>query len=633
MVKILYDTIKISNKINPIYIKLYGIIIDETTKEIIYQFKGLEYTKYFYFTLEFGHYLYSKYYQPLTKSYQNKLSHKIYYIYLNLNIQKIKLGTISKKIGHFLSEMQIKNFQMKKNYTTSTKNIEYFIKYRDEKFLYLIPWYQIRINDEFIFDLKQRKFLSFKQVPKIKFIRKGGIIETDNVRDLIAKYFKNNKNTLIILPTNMTNLWPGARILTYDKLLSMSKSNIAYYQKKNISRIIIHECHSQFLVHIKLFINNLPCDKIWIINSLPLKYYFVEETPTKKFRINQLSNIISLWLGASVLQKKKYKTEIIRFLFSKFNQIYTIVNYETHNSMEKIILKMNPLEKEIYQNFQRYYDNWKNKLTNDPNNIYSITTREKSNFIESKIHNTIMLLIMSIVPLSDIPKFFQKQTKKCISKMELIDKRLENLIKYTPNCHVYYKSHIEQFLAHFRSKKNKIGLALSNYQRYHNGHVYKNFDNVTCPICYSDDKIVKTQLICGHSICLECIQNILAKSNFCPICSEFININKIAIIKETINQENYPDGLYQSEIINYFSSLGKTTIIITDLSFLDCMNISAKVLNIMNDNIVIQIKKIRELQNIVLLIASEDIPQEIRKLVNYFQLFTKCHIYRISICT
>ena len=68
------------------------------------------------------------------------------------------------------------------------------------------------------------------------------------------------------------------------------------------------------------------------------------------------------------------------------------------------------------------------------------------------------------------------------------------------------------------------------YERYLKNVTQNSFDDNSCPVCYIDDKFIKTKLICGHIVCLDCIMHTISHTKRCPICNELINIKKIAII-------------------------------------------------------------------------------------------------------
>jgi hypothetical protein len=656
MIKLLFNTINIDNdQIDPIYIPKYGTILDKHNGSVLHKLKFTEISKFFYFKIEFDDYRYTDYYLSKNNAYCSKMSKRIYNLYLYLNLSTILIDRgftqlLYRKLTYYLALMQIKELQHKKIYHTNENLIDRFINYRELNFMYLVSWYYFRINNNFVFDLVRKRLVPSGQVQKINFTRKGGIIETNNVFKLINDNFKINgksltpntleccqRKTLIILPTNMTDLWQNVYKITFDELLLLKQSDIKNLIDKNITQIIIHECHIQFLIGIKNLLEKMDCRRLWIINSLPLRYYFTIEKTPKKLNVNDLAMLTNLWLNFNKDKKKKYKTEIIRLLLTKFNQFYTIVNYNMdYSHIDSIKLSLVPYETYIYQEFNKYYGNWKNKLINDPNNIYSFTTKKKNSMIETKIFNAVTTLITSVVANENISKFFEIAIKNILLITISIDKELKEMIK---TYRLANKSSHENFLNNeiinynhimtdLEEKKEKNKLKILNYSRYLTSSIYKLSYNDYCPICYSNDGLVKTRLICGHCICLECIINSLKKSNKCPICNEFINIQKIAIVKETVPME------FPSNIINYFKQLDPNTIILTDFRALNNVLLSPEynnnnVININKINVVDKIRKINgKIKNIILFTTPKHIinnatSELLNKVLGFFLLFNE----------
>jgi len=667
--KLLFNTIDIGDQTDPVYIPKTGTIIDKNIGTVLYKFPELEITNFFYFKIEFATYQYTSYYLPKTGGYQNRMSKRVYHLYLYLNMNAIigdhgMTKSLYKKLAYYLTILQMREFEEKKSYYTHKKNISHFINYRELNYMYLIPWYCYRINNKFVFDLKQKKIISSNQIKKINFMRKGGIIETNNVTKLINDNFKpggksitpntlecTDRKTLVILPSSMTNLWPNATILVYDKLLSLTKSEINYYKQLKINQIIIHECHVQFLFNIKNLVNNLECNRIWIINSLPLRYYFSLEKTPNKLTVNEIATISNLWLNFTINNKKKYKTEMIRLYLSKFNQYYTVVNYEPIHQIQKLQLSMVPFEKYIYSELNKYYENWKNMLTNDIDNIYSFTTKTKNNRIETKIFSATITLITSVVGQKNIKTFFEKTIKDTLTEtiniynrldnfFGIYEKKINNLLVQKNNIDVtYFNDLLENVngknLSILKNKKETINIKILNYQRYLNGNIYQTNNDDSCPICYSDENLVKTKLICGHSVCLECLLHTLRNSNKCPICNEFVNIQKIAIIRETIYLP-----CYSSNIINYIKKLDNNTVILTNLYGLDNVieqEQKIKIINITKNDVSNEIKRIKNLDTVVIFTTQEHSLEEktrseLQKIINYFLLFDiKPKIYKIDV--
>jgi hypothetical protein len=629
-IKLLFNTINLDNDmVDPIYIPKSGIIIDKHSGNILYKFTELEMSDFFYFRIEFSHYQYVPMYQSKTCAYKNRMTKRIYNLYLYLDIpaiihDAIILKILNRKLSYYFAMLQFKEIKQKKNYHTNEKIIGQYINYRYHNHMYLIPWYYYRISNDFVFDLKYKKLLPAKYVTKINFGRKGCIVETNNVRKLIKDHFTSfTEKTLVILPSNMTNLWPNMLTITYDQLVNLKKPEVNNIRKNhNITQLIIHECHVQFLVGIKNLADIIKCEYIWIINSLPLRYYFSVESAPPKLEINDVASISNLWLNFSATTKQKYKTEIIKMLLTKFNQIYTIVTYDTtvksdtaHPNIGTIKLHMTDFEKYIYGIFNKYYDNWKNKLTNDPDNTYSMTTKKKNYLIESKIYDAVMTLITSVVDDKNVPKFFEYDIKNILSKTINVNRALYTMIDG--------KKTSGNKLTDLINEKNKLNAKILNYKRYLDGTVYSSFNDKCCPICYSDETLVKTKLICGHFICLECMLNTLSSISKCPVCNEFININKIAIVKDTINK-------YHSNIISYLKTLDHSTLLLTNLkasaNIIFGNEYKIEVININKPNVANKIKNIQKISNIVLLttpcnIIAPNVFEELDKIIGFFQLF------------
>lgn len=629
--RFLVANIKINSnkKYDLVYIPQSGIIINNFDSEIIYEFEELEMSNFFYFRIEFDKYKYDKYYQPTTQSYTNKLSKRIYNLFLYLNLDVIYQNrdnkTLCRKLTYYFSILQIEDIQKKKIYNIGEKKLNYFFDYRNLNNMYIIPWYYFRINNDLVFDLKQKKLISSDETKRNQFKRKGGIIETNNVRKLINNIFVPNDKILVIIPNNMTDLWTNTHKITYNELLLLNELDIKKLQNKKFKQIVIHECHIIFLTDIKKLVNRLECNNIWIINSLPLKYYF--ENNSNKLTINELFTITNLWSNFTLSEKKKYKTELIRLLFTKLNQYYAIINYKMdYSCINTIKLPLMPLEMNIYREFMKYYNNWRNNLTNDPDNHYSFTTIKKNNKIETKIYNAVITLILSIVEKNNIPNFFESNTKIILKKTIDLNKNLDQMLNkyYFLNKMSYHKimnNEIIDFndiLSNLQDKKKITEIKINNYQRYLEGTVYTAFEDNLCPICYSSDNITMTKLICGHTICLECIFGTIKKSNKCPICGEFINIHKIAIIKETTPN-------YVSNIVKYLKKLTKTSIILTDLYMIDNLLTNLKyntnIINITKPTTLNKINKIKKIENIIILTTPKKImPNEIDKIINYYSL-------------
>jgi hypothetical protein len=166
-------------------------------------------------------------------------------------------------------------------------------------------------------------------------------------------------------------------------------------------------------------------------------------------------------------------------------------------------------------------------LNNIEKNIYSFALKEKIEKMENKILSTIILISLSVKNKENI-------------------KKVLNLI-----------ANIEIFLMNNDNSKKEI----KNYKRYLN----MNYDTEgCCPICYSEE-YTKTVLVCGHFFCIECFINFLSNSKKCPICSEYADINRMCIVKETIPN-------YSSEINLYLSNFKKSILITNSPSLFGFLN-------------------------------------------------------------
>ena len=653
--KFILNTLYIENNhINPIYYPESGVVVDKDTETILHRLPENEITKFFYLKMEFKSYKYANYYQPATGKYKREMISRIYDLVIYLNVDKImndkdRSKTLCRKLTYYLTLIQMRNIQSNKDYHTDENNIEYFIDYRNSHNMFFFPWYYVKMNNNAVFDILHKKAKTTNNIPKILFKRTGGIIESNNVGKLIDDHFRSSIKTLVIMPNTFTNLWPGANILTFDKLITMNETELNFLKKQSFDQIIIHECYQQLISHVKSLAATLNCQKIWIINTLPLKYYFSNQATRDYLTINDVSSLTNLWLCMDVTNKKKYKTEIIRLLFTKFNQYYTVVNYRNSLDIDIIIkpntktLEVNTIktikiaptqfEQYIYDELNACYLNWKNKLTNDKTNKYSFATLEKTSSIESKMFETVVSLIMAIMPSDNIHKFFEPVINDTLIKTNCLVKKLTSLLKiYKKNKnHCKHNTEgLESAITELTEKKDTIINIIKNYTRYQNGQVYQELNDEACPVCYSTDKLVKTKLICGHCVCIECIVSSLKNSSKCPVCNEFVNTQKIAIVKESLDTLN--DTTYTSNLTNFLRDLDKTSIVVTNIPAL--INLDS-ILNITQDNIPDKLKKMHNVENVILFttpVCVKNNHNDVDAVVNYFRLMNnRPNISRIII--
>ena len=421
--------------------------------------------KYIYFDKVFDSYTYKSVYDSDLNIFTTKITKKHYNIILSIRLTKlIKLEKSTPDILNILNKLfiliQICQIKSKKNHNTN--NIEQFISVRETEYLYFDIWHHFRMDLTYVFDMKET--IIKKIPPEIFFSRLGGIIETNNVAKLIRTYFrKNRSDDFIIGPRALCQLWPGYNRITFEDILT---TPIIKLKKINFNRLIIHECDEKMLPIIKNIANQINPKIIWIINALPLTYYFNKSK--SKLNANNLLTLTNLWLRFDNNQKKIYKRELLRLIFTDFNKLYTRYFYELDlSNLPQINLfdKSNWIEKYIYQKINSYYYNWRNKLSNDADNIYSTATLDKFSKIEAGILNTYFNLI------------------------------------------------------------NQIGLKSDIHDAYFN-------ENNLCPICYDTDNPIQTVLVCGHQFCFDCVLRSLSKSLECPICRKQCSITNIRIFPE-----------------------------------------------------------------------------------------------------
>lgn len=597
-----------SSNVDPEYIPSRGIIIDNNNNETIYKIREIEMSDFFYFKLEFDSYKYDDYYDPKADGYTKILCAKVYHLVIYLRLGKIfeskgKNIKLNRKLTYYLTLIQIREIKNPSNYLTNPLQIKEFINLREKNKMFLIPWTHYNISNHCAFDLVKKRLILPSAIKKKYFERKGGIIETNDVNQLIKNFDNITNQTLIIVPDNMINIWPGFEYLTYNDLISIEPKRIVQWKNK-INKVIIHELFSQFFSAIKKFLNELECSVVWIINSLPIWCYFskndaitkldvnnLKDLPRTKLSINDLCTLSNIWLKNTNAEKKKSKMELIRLFLTKFNQYYTQVFYQAPK-INKIPLKFCPFENKIYQEFNKRYYNWKNKLTNNDDNIYSTSNMHKNNKIEAKIFNAVLTLVTTVINNNDLTTFFEQRINHTLLISKNIGASFKILIKFFG--HDSLNNSNDKII----DDKKRIDSRIINYQRYQDLKIYQDINMDLCPICYDDENSIKVYLICGHYICFDCILNTISHSNQCPVCKEFISVQQIAIISESVPN-------YSSSIISYFKELDENTIVVTDLNLFD--NISKKLgyrMKILNINFISKssdiIIDIKEINNVII---------------------------------
>ena len=541
---------------------------------------------FFKYELIFDSYLYQKIFDSKINNYQKVVSSRVYHLVLSLDLEAIandrsNTKSLYPKLQAFFTYIQIREFSIGHKYQTSENNIGSYITYRKQNPMYVIPWTQFRINSSYVFDLKRKRLLRASSVERITFGRTGGIIESNNVGKLIREHFFGlcRQNTLVILPAKMLNLWSGiptVTCITFDQLLN--KNFVALIKKPDL--MIIHEGHSPFFFIIKCLIRKLGCKHIWIINSLPLCYYLPSQDKT--INIKSLMRLSNIWMNFDLEQKKFYRTEIYRMLITKFNQFYTQVHYHGVVPRKYHFLKLSAFETNIYGEFNKSYFNWKEKLTNDRDNIYSVATKRKCKKIERAIFQSVLSLITSSGKnSSNAREIFKNKFKKSFLKVGPGEKEVREM-------------------------------------------------DTTCGICYDPPKIL-TYLACGHTFCLECTLKTLAISNQCPFCRQPMNVQRTCIIGESIS----------SNIRSYLSNLDPDTLIVTNLESLENITCNpeyqAQIINVDSPDVSYKIRHMSRVRRLVLITFPNKLLKkrsevELEKILGYISLFNdQPHVLSVKI--
>ena len=539
--RFLYAKIFATNNIHPVYSPQLKIVLDKRSGKIFMQLKKLDILPFVVFRLEFDSYRYIDIYQPHTQSFNKEICYSVYNLmmYINMNANYYKRNAINQMLYddlafHFV-EIQLFEIKRRKDYTIATNKLDEFVNNRETHRMYFHPWIYYKLDETHSFDLEARRMVPTNKVKKVFFHRYGGIIETNNIQQVIDRFTK--QGTLVIAPDSILNLYKKTGKISYIKLFKFKESDLIIW--KSYKRVVIHECHVKFLPRIKRLLGLLNCQTVWVINGQPLYHYF----KSRQVTVNDVISLSNIWMNIDTKKKGCYKTSLLKLAFTEFNKYYVQINYERHIAIPTYkTLTLSPFEKNIYSLFNIHFSNWKDKLANDPNNIYSFASRNKIDKLDAKILNALIYLINSTTDLENIQKIL---VKKANQELEITNLEYDSLTSAFDE----HKLH-PRYLSMFEDRKTKLRTTIKNYQRY---STVSTVIDTTCPICYETD-ITKTKLICGHMVCLECMLNTLSHANECPICKEVIRIDKIAIIQE----DNH------SEIRDYFSSLDKDTYIITD---------------------------------------------------------------------
>lgn len=637
MIKLLYLELIINNiSVHPTYDKKSGIILDKSTHDIIHELKIKQDGEYYNYELSFNKYVWVDKYQPLTNFYKRVVEGRIYNIYIMINVELVKgnyyyNNVISNKLKIILTNIEINKIIKEKKYYTNPPEIKTFIARRNNKRMQLCNLTYFKLDRANFFDGKNNRIITKDAFQHKYFKYKGGIIETNNVRRLIDEQFKqiysndiSEDHLLVIAPSNFVNVW-GTNVctITYESIIFMSNAELSFYFDKRINKIILHECHSVLFKTVKQLISKFDCDTIWIINCLPINFYFNSKSNQKRVDINNLTSISDIFMDYSAEESKEWKSEIIKTLTINFNKYYTQTNYnrsltsDFNNGYKNINIEFSKFEKSVQNCLMEKFHCWKNNLVMQHSGTSSTTSstdanvsikKREENKLLSQICEGLFALAFSVVEHDRIPEYYEKMTRVHLDKMN----------DYKRGCKLEPGP---------KSRSTKIDAYLKNYERYNSKCVYSLENESQCPICYSEDMVDKCKLICGHTYCLECMINAMAMSNSCPICKEYVTMQKICVIKESIKD-------YESDLVRYFASLTNTTLIITNInSFCNIkynLNCDLRVININSENLSDKIKRNDNVEQVLLVGTGMGDGESFNKIIGYFCTLN-IQVYKLNI--
>lgn len=566
-----------------------------------------------YFVIKFDSYIDHSFYDPVKKSIIKKISGKIYVVEMHINVSLMKHNQVlSILLNHFVT-MQKEDIYTKKNFRVHPHNISKFINNRNESYICLDSINQYLINDKYVYNFDNKKIMK-KSDDIVPFIRKGGIIQTNCPIKIIDKF--NPKKTLVIIPSNMTYLWKDtdATIYTFDDLLKFKKNNIHSITNKKWNQLVIHECHVQLVSGIRNLLKKIRCNTVWIINTLSLKYYFSMDEIPNKVDIIMFSKYLNLWMHRETIKQNLLR--ITKFVYSKLNIMYAKVHYPVTFIDNQINIKFSPYERILYGKLNDYYNNWKNKLSNDELNKYSFASKNRINLINQKLFNGTLMLSLATSQPDNAESYLKNKINNFMISIQDQQKQVDlglKCISKTSNASIieFFGNNILEKLNNIINDNNTI---LNNYTRYRNTTLCIGNDN--CPICYEPLEDTKTNFICGHQVCFDCVFQILANNNECPICREHININKLTLI-------NSIDNTNISEFQNLCKTFDLETVVLTNLSALQ--NIShPNIFNVNGNKIINQIKEITHIKKVVIITTQNiKIGRYMNDFLGYFSTFNK----------
>ena len=259
-----------------------------------------------------------------------------------------------------------------------------------------------------------------------------------------------------------------------------------------------------------------------------------------------------------------------------------------------------------------------------------MTTFQKNKKIESRINNALLTLIFSVIENGSVASLFihrihpiLDRSTNALNHLTMIKQKYNTIYK-TSNIKLYGEEVVDfiNMIEKVNDKTAKLKNKVVNYQRYAEGAVY-GMECTYCPICYCGEYI-ETKLICGHTICIDCMLTTLAISKKCPICNEYINVKKVAIIKDSVKN-------YYSNLLQYINKLDEFTILLTNFKLLT-IKPNCQIININDKNVSNDIRKIKKVSKLVQLVNDADTSTfELYQVTDYLKmLFVNIQIVNLT---
>lgn len=577
-------SLTLSLNANPIYIQTDGMVLDEVTKEIyLTDIAYVPWEPYYSLQLEFDSYVYQETYNLTVDSLQREIREKIYILKIIINLQAISKVTkiirtvIVQKLSKIIKLVVSNSIRMNRKLASYCVNdIKSHIKAVEENFVQIFPHAFYRLTDKLYLDYIRGTIITNPTIHSKTFNRRGGIIETNNVSNLVSNLIV--KNTLIIGPKWITTccLYKGFNILTYEELSKIPPS----YTQTTWSKILIHELHPNHLIALLRALPDLKSDIIWVVNNFPLRHYFHTLT------IHNFYIMLHIWL----LKRTKdveLKRNLMNHIMTHFSAHYAITEYPPIDFPTQT-LQLNSTEQEIYHMIDHYYHLWRTNSHQscDPSQITSI---------KRQMINTLLVYISNIA----YPQNLSKTIKSKISSL------LNQL----------YTRINQPVIDFFNHKTHDISCndLVKLYKKYHyfSSEIDHHMNSSECPICY-DNMTVRlwTHLVCGHNMCLECLICSLAKRLECPMCRNQMTCEMAVIVKDK----------FKSDLNEFIEKLSERTIILTSYRGLKSYHTHGLILDITQLDLLEEVEKLTGIEQIYVLKVRHLNDQLIDSICNYLKL-------------